>query len=639
MESTLRVSDREDNYEIQVFHHMRNNYETLVERFRENLIVARKTILHQLIQGIIREEILPFDSREGTELTYITFRLSKEQIDINVRNTYTLGQIDIVGDVLHRDADGNETVLSNADQFLSILVHNEPKLISDNFEQFCEEISNSSLNYGLALTAAEKRMKTVQEEAEQLDARDSFSYVEKKRGDATFSPLTFFEQWVVQGHTIHPCSRTRLGLSPMDVSRYAPEWGGQPDVIPVLVHKSYCRSTHKKKSATRILLEEYPELQEDLERVASEKGIEHREYELIPVHPWQFEHTISKHYRRLIERNMIIPLSERIKTMALISFRSLAPFENRSKHHIKTAINVQMTSAVRTVSAASTYNGPLISSVLKEIGARDPFISNSLSFMGEDAGIHFEPDSDGDDRHFLQKNLASIIRENPEATLTKDEVAIPAAAFIADSPVSQKLILQELVERYKEKMNHPSLQVAAEAFIKRYCEVLLPGIMSLIVKYGVSLEAHLQNTVCVFKDGVPERVIFRDNGGIRILTERLETFVALGALDNSTNLLTTKPEELHDIFFHAIIHNHIGEMNVALSRRLDLDEQSLWNPVRKVVRDVYESLKSDTEHDYELLKATRSRMKALVKMRLTNKYTENMYVDVVNPLHNEVFEK
>ncbi|MCA0988546.1 IucA/IucC family protein [Guptibacillus algicola] len=645
MKSTLSENDIENNYEIQVFQHMKNNYESLIGKFSENLAVARKTILHQLIQGILREMILPIDWSKDLESNGITacIHLSKkEQVYVNVNKQYTLGQIDIDGDILHRDKNGQNHIIKNADHLLSILTNSGAEIVSDNLEQFCDEITNSALNYGLALTAAEQRKHFVQEEADQMKTKDSFSYADRKKVDSIFSPLTFFEQWVIQGHTIHPCSRTRLGLSPMDVSLYAPEWGGQPDVIPVAIHKKYCRLTNMGSSATQILMEEYPELVDDLHSIAGEKGVEPTDYELIPVHPWQFEHTITKHYKDLIEDDVIFPLNSKIKTAALVSFRSLAPVD-RTKHHIKTAINVQMTSAVRTVSAASTHNGPVISSVLKTIEARDPFISKTLRFMGEDAGIHFEPsNAKGDERHFLQKNLAAIIRENPESALGKDEIAIPAAALIAESPVSGKLILEELVENYKEKMKIESVQVAAEGFMKRYNEVLLPGIMSLIVKYGISLEAHLQNSVVVIKHGLPERVILRDNGGIRIITERLTKFVELDDLDNSTNLLTTKPEELHDIFFHAIIHNHLGEMNIALSRRLELDEGRLWNPVREVVRNVYEDLRKDSnvlEHDQALLKTKLSSMKALVKMRLTDKYTENMYVGIVNPLHNEVFEK
>ncbi|WP_377890818.1 IucA/IucC family protein [Alkalihalobacillus sp. R86527] len=645
MEPALKENDRENNYEIQVFQHIKNNYESLIGTYSENLVVARKTILHQLIQGILRENILPYEWSEDSESSVKTacIHLSKEeQIYINVRKYYTLGQIDIEGDILYRNRNGNDQVIANGDELFNILINSGAQIVSDNLNQFSEEITNSTLNYGLALTAAEQRMLSVQEDAARLKTEDAFSYVGRKRLDSTFSPLTFFEQWVIQGHTIHPCSRTRLGLSPMDVTRYAPEWGGLPNVIPVAVHKKYCRSTIRKRSATQILMEEYPELVSEWNTIASEKGIERKDYELIPVHPWQFKHTISEHYQDLIEADFIIPLTSTIKTAALVSFRSLAPMD-QMKHHIKTAINVQMTSAVRTVSAASTHNGPLISSVLKNIEARDSFISKTLRFMGEDAGIHFEPgDVNAEERHFLQKNFAAILRENPEAALGKDEIAIPAAALIADSPVSQKLILEELVQNYKEKMEIESIQVAAEEFMKRYSEVLLPGIMSLITKYGISLEAHLQNSVCVFKNGLPERVILRDNGGIRIITERLTKFVELEELDNSTNLLTTKPEELHDIFFHALIHNHLGEMNVALSRRLELDEGRLWNPVREVVENVYDHLQKDPEvsvDDQVLLKTKQSSMKALVKMRLTDKYTENMYVDIVNPLHNEVFEK
>ncbi len=636
-----------DNYDRAIEQHLHKEYPHLVERYRESIKTAEKMVLRQLIQAILREKII---ESSWTEHAAVIRLSEEEQIEVPIEKKYTLGQIDIVGNITYTDRKGNKSKLTSPDQLLRLMIVNGNTLTFDNMEQFCKEITNSTYNFALALTIAEHRKQQDNTDAQILEATDSFDYVLKKaEEDPHFSPLNFFEQWVIQGHTIHPCSRTRLGLSPEDITKYAPEWEGRPNVIPVAVHKEFCRLTHIEKSVTQILLEEYPEVEQAFDNVLTKKQLNKEDYELIPVHPWQLENTVHGYYQEEIQNDVILTLDQvSIETAALVSFRSLAPLKSKLNHHIKTAMNVQMTSAVRTVSAASTYNGPKITSVLQKIRTEDPLIANTLSFMREDAGIHFEPKTpiDAEERHFLQKNVASILRENPEKTLSEGEVALPAAALIAESPVSGQLVMEELIRQHAKREDLP-LSEAAVDYMEQYVNVLLPGVIALMTKYGISMEVHMQNCVAVFRKGRPERVIVRDNGGIRIMESRLNNYMALKDLDNSTNLKTSKREELLDIFFHAIIHNHLGEIIVPLARNFEIDEHLLWNPVRKVVKEVFAALKRDASipadnlRDEAYILADKSSMKALVQMRLTDKFTENAYVDVANPLFikNEVFPK
>ncbi|WP_079477624.1 IucA/IucC family protein [Halobacillus salinus] len=549
---------------------------------------AEKTVLHQLVQALIREEVFPCEWRsEDTILLY-----AKETITIQLRRAYLLGHLDIK----------------------SITIENQPVTTIDSLlestglePRFSEEIRNSVHNYALALESASLRR------AHLPEAPDVFDYVYKRqKQEAAFSPLTFLEQWVIQGHTIHPGSRTRMGLTDEDVKTYAPEWKGQPRVIPIAVRDGFF---HKTGASPRDkLFEEYPEI----EHAFYERGIDPEEYELIPVHPWQWKHTIQVHYEEAIKRGDIIALDRvGIDMAALISFRTLAPLHGRKKHHIKTAVNVQMTSAVRTVSPAATKNGPTLSKVLPRVFEEMP---HPITVMKETAGIHYDKGEP-----FLQKNLSAILRENPERTLEVEEVAIPAAVLVADSPFTEQLVMEDL-------MKHQ--QTTAARFIRQYANVLLPGLLTLITKYGISMEAHLQNVVVVFEDAVPKRAVLRDYGGVRVMNNRLQSF-AKTEIDPSTNLLTEDPQELINIFSHALLHNHFGEMIVALSRKLDIDEASLWAPVIDVVRETYEALRKETPHaaeDEQLLHAETLPMKSLVKMRLSDRYTDNMYVQINNPL-------
>ncbi len=652
LKANTKDENRTYDYASEVVPYLQEDYPHFIDPYKNNVKKAEKVVLHQLVQAIIREELMEIEWIDTKEsLSIATIKLNEENalIEIPILKVYILSHIDINGDIVYVNKSGHREVLSNPSQFLSLLTDNGFAKTFDHIDQFHNEITNSTHNYALALTIAEDRKTNVQKEAKQLEVNKTMNYVlEKRRQNPSFSPLIFFEQWVIQGHTIHPCSRTRLGLSPGDVAKYAPEWSGNPKVIPVAVHKKYCQMTAVgNRSTTDIIVEEYPDVSSQLETTMASKKLNLSDYELIPVHPWQYENTIKLHYRDDLDNNWIVPLEEStIETAALVSFRSLAPLGDQTKHHIKTAMNVQMTSAIRTVSAASTRNGPRISSVLKNITDDDTLIKSSLRFMNEEAGVHYEPGSSvsADDRYFLQKNLASIIRENPEATLTNEEIALPAAALINASPVTDQLLIEELIINYALNNKFDSISEAAGDYIEKYANVLFPGVLTLITKYGISMEVHLQNCVCVFRDGLPERMIVRDNGGIRIMNERLSHFVNVGDLDGSTNLMTENSKELLDVFFHALIHNHMGEIIIALARKLQINEAELWKSVRKTVENIYTSLTHDSSiprdnlKDKQLMMARKSSMKALVKMRLRDKFTENAYVDIANPLSltNEV---
>ncbi|MGP4076269.1 IucA/IucC family protein [Halobacillus sp. K22] len=618
---------------------IQNEYPQFRETYPAHAKVAEKIILHQLVQAIIRECIVHYEW--SADLSTIFIPLKKGgTLQVKVSGRYRLGHLDIEGDIRHVDENENNCPVYSPEVCLDLLYGDGQ--LSSNQSAFYQEIKNSVVNYGLALTIAEERALSVKKEARRLQASDVFLYALKKKQESPlFSPLTFFEQWVVQGHTIHPCSRTRLGISLKDMTQYAPEWEGSPCVIPLAVHHQYSRMTSMEgQSVKSILSQEYPHLKKAFNEMCFENQCDPEEYEIIPVHPWQFRHTLPVYYQEALEKKRIIPLEQAgIKTAALISFRSLAPFQNRVNHHIKTAVNVQMTSAVRTVSAASTKNGPTLSKLFRQVFLNDASLARSLSIMSEPSGIHYEPEETvtEEDHHFLQKNIAAILRENPEKTLAEDEIAVPAASLLAESPITGDLMVTELVYRQGKATNAE----AATAFIQEYALALLPGIVTLITKYGVSMEAHLQNCVIVFKNGQPKRVILRDHGGIRIMNERLNRFFSQQPIDPSTNLMTEQREDLLDIFSHAVLHNHLGEIIVALVRQSGVEESALWGAVERVLRQIYASLEKDSLtaeaafEDAATIFSRPSRMKALVQMRLLNQYTENSFVDMANPFSPE----
>lgn len=596
---------------------------------------AQQKVLHQLVQAVFREGLADYHLvNDGESLLAVLPCSPTGKIIIPIANTYLLKHVEIQGAILSQTETGI-TKITHPMDFLERLNLNE------DTNQFEGEIENSVLNYALAFEGEERR------KAGLSWKDDTFSFLEEKKKDnPMFSPLVFGEQWVIDGHTMHPCSKTRMGLSEEEVMQYSPEWGSVAKLIPLAIHKENAfMASMDESSMTSILLEEHRHVKEVFMEELPDSG---RDYELIPVHPWQFEHTIKRCFKKEIEDKVIVPLIKaEIDASALLSFRSLAPASGMGLHHIKTAVDIQMTSAKRIVSPASIKNGPVISRVLKQVQTEDPIVGKAYEFLAEKAGGHFLPQR-RENRSFLMKNLSAFIRENPEKNLGQEEIAVPSAFLISRSPFSDKMVLHELVERYS-RVNDLDIKTGASLYIQSYAVLLLPGLLQLMTKYGISLEAHLQNTVAVFKQGVPVRFLFRDNGGIRIMEDRFCQHFPDARIDNSTNLLTNDNEDLTNMFSHALLHNHLGEMIHLLSKELDMDETFLWEPVRRLFRSTFTMLKKqktfeESVMDIEkILTGPYAPLKALVRMRLDDRFTENVYVSVPNPLadgkESESFDK
>ena len=610
--------------EIEVIRELEGEYPAISDSFKRNLPKSKKRVLHQLIQAILRENfVLVSWTKEGNKQQATLLVPSGGKLTVSIKKRYMLGHMEIGEDILY-DEEGNTRKIDHPADFAQLL-----KLPQEE-NGFTAELENSVVNYALSLTGAELRKEKL------FWPGDTFSFLlAEMKKNTCFSPLVFGEQWVIDGHTLHPCTKTKLGLTAEEVVKFSPEWQANVNLIPVAIHRKFAfMNSIGEETMTDILLQEYPDLAAAFKEELPNSG---RDYEVIPVHPWQLKHTIKPYLEEEIAQTLILPLETvHIPASALLSFRSLAPNGSKALHHIKTAVNVQMTSAKRTVSPASIKNGPAISAILNKIETTDPLVGDSYQFLPESAGGHYLPLQNDKDL-FLKKNLSALLRENPEKNLSESEIALPAAFLISRSPFTGKLILLELVENYSQ-INKINMNKAAVQYIHAYAKLLLPGLITLISKYGISLEAHLQNTVPVFHNGMPVRFLFRDNGGIRIKEERFNLLGWDYAIDNDTNLLTDDEQDLFNMFSHALLHNHLGEMIFFLSKELQTDEEILWKPVRDIIHSTISILKNQGFCQQAVLSleeklfAPLAPLKALVKMRLANQFTENAYTLMPNPL-------
>jgi siderophore synthetase component len=150
-----------------------------------------------------------------------------------------------------------------------------------------------------------------------------------------------------------------------------------------------------------------------------------------------------------------------------MSLRTVAPLATAAPH-VKTAVDVQMTSAVRTVSPAAVHNGPRLSALLRELTADLP-----LDVLAETAAGAVLVDGQP------QRHLAYLRRAAPR--WAHGETVVPLAV-LRSSPL---LLGRRRPVRFGTTRH------------------LLFAPLLAVLDRGVALEAHGQNTLLVLRGGRP----------------------------------------------------------------------------------------------------------------------------------------
>ncbi|MEV6302106.1 IucA/IucC family siderophore biosynthesis protein [Actinoplanes sp. NPDC051861] len=357
------------------------------------------------------------------------------------------------------------------------------------------------------------------------------------------------EQMLVDGHPLHPCCRTRSQMTVEDVLAYAPEHR------PVIRLRRIAVPAHRWHGTGAPVLY---------------------------AHPWQAR-------RILAEYPWLTDIGPTGPVRPLMSLRTVAPVGGGP--HVKTAVDIQMTSAVRTVSPAAVHNGPRLSALLTKLTADLP-----LDVLTETAAGAVITE-DGPDRR-----LAHLIREAPR--LSDGESAVPLGVLAA-SP----LLIGELGDPY--------------AFMAKLGTVLFAP-LARVLHRGVALEAHGQNTLIVLLRGQPVRVLYRDLGGVRVHAGRLEK-AGLDMPDLHGDLPTGDEDELRAKLAAAALGTVAHQLITALSEHHQAEPQRLWDLVAA-------ALEQTATRDVPHLLGEPLPVKATTAMRLAADPLADIWTHLPNPM-------
>ncbi|APH04895.1 IucA/IucC family protein [Bacillus weihaiensis] len=593
------------------------NNPTLVSYYEKQLTKGRKGILFKLASSMLRENLLNLyssstSSKKGIpdaviqqlpvlegHSSYFFYLIDKGYLVFVVEKEYGFRRIQLKNDI-YFIKNGECRSIETASELLEIFKSKLPPAILT----LQEELNNGSANYTMSLAFYEKWKEEHQHEAE-----STIHYAElQKLRDPDFHSSLFFEQLATEGHHLHPGAKTKIGLQASDVFRFSPEFMQSQNIRFVAVKREQMLAAESENGE---IARFYPGYVNQAKAHLERKGYNFEDFILLPVHDWQYHHVLPKIYTSELVDETIILLEEMLmEGSASSSFRTIWPNGELS---FKLAVNSQMTSTVRSISTQTTMNSIHVTKVFKEIFEKETELKGFLP-INEVAGYSFQSEND-----LKSRNLSVVIRESIEQKLEKEELAIVASSLYHISPFSGKTVLHELLDEYC-KEQALSKAKGTRAFLQDYLSLTLSGFLTLLVKYGIALEGHMQNSVPVFKNGKPVRFFFRDWGGMRIYLPRLEKQGLTLSLYPHSVSVTDDETELRNKAYYTIFQNHLSEIVIGLSEYGELDEKELWKIVKTECDKQFQLLENQgfvwAKDDASYLYRNEVEHKSLTKMRL-----------------------
>jgi siderophore synthetase component len=396
-----------------------------------------------------------------------------------------------------------------------------------------------------------------------------------------------YERLATEGHNLHPCARTRLGWTVADVLAHDLE-AGRTLVGFVGVRRD------------RLVGDDLGVGSGTASHVAQ------------PVHEWQLGH-LRRTRADLFAAGVLTDLP--LAPLPATPTAALRTLHVPGHGYLKLSLDIQVTSTRRTISVASSRNGPVLSALLTDLLADEPVL-----LLAESGGAACAD---------APRDVTAIVRTGLAGALRPGETAVPATALTVTPPGDAASVVVGLLRRAR---------TGALPFVTAYARVLLPPLLRLATRHGIGLEAHLQNCLPVFRGGHPVRTVLRDVAGLRVHLPRLAARGHRLDLWPGSVVGTGDVTVMRAKLGYTALQAHLGELIRHLTVAAGLDEDAAWRAVRDVVDEVYDDLRrdpsvdpADAAADHAFWTAPRMPHKALVRMRLAG--AGDLYVDVPNPLH------
>ncbi len=429
--------------------------------------------------------------------------------------------------------------------------------------------------------------------------RHTARYLQRVRPPRPSDPLALTrhaEQSLRFGHPLHPTPKSAEGFSAADLAAYAPELGASFAlhyfaVAPELVVDD------RVGAAPWVPPEAHQQAQELL-------GSDLGGRVLLPAHPWQAAYLLRRPAAGLL--------------LARGALRHLGPLGRP----------VYPTSSVRTVcdpTFATSWKLPLHVRITNFVRNNPPeharraldasrVITKLRTGWGYDGfEVLVETGYRTIDDAELAADVTVLYRENPFATRRE---APQVLAGLLDGGAAG--------EEEPELIRYVRQAGPVTEWLRRYLDISLLPLLALFVEHGVSVEAHVQNSLLHLQDGWPARFFVRDMEGTSMSRQR---GVAAADLLPADSPVLYDDTEAWSRWKYYIVTNQLGHLVHVLGRHTQVEESLLWQVVRRSVQQAEPSC-----YTRDLLESPALPAKANLISRLTGRGERPRYVNIPNPL-------
>lgn len=271
------------------------------------------------------------------------------------------------------------------------------------------------------------------------------------------------------------------------------------------------------------------------------------------------------------------------------------------------------------------HNAPIYADIIQRIINNESELKSVFQITKDIASIRLK-------NYLMAKHICAIFRESVNSI---EENTYPANFLYEYSLLKGERVLVTFFRRCFKNDTDKIYN-----FFLSYIKVILRAPIILLIKYGIAIEPHLQNSFIAFDNNfLPKKLILRDIDGININMNILSTEINL---KNYNFHPLTKFSLKNDKFsatkvWHSLIYNHLAELIKILVEAYNFDEKILWTDSRRCIDQVVDSLKGKVDHirirtfnNYFL--SSNVNTKAMLKMKVLNTEFFHM-VQIHNPLN------
>lgn len=631
--------------EQEAFTFLQYNNEDWANVFQQNLLAGRDKVTQRLVTSMQRENLVKagdrsriIDSTQVAELNIaqpytleIDFPTAQKVLYAPITGQHAFNRIDVAGPFYLVCKDNHDAYrVQHPNEILDCILVEQPELDNEASDQFRDDLINSATNMIFALSYQHF---TMQQEREPL-----FNIIEQSDDSYLRS-----EQAVIEGHPLHPGAKLRKGMDARQTYQFSSEFAQPIELKVILIHQSMSRTQAVHHDYNQIVQDCFPELYEQLADSYADLSLD--EYHVMLIHPWQFDEVLNRDYQEEIANHLMITTPYHVSYYAGLSFRTLAPKYPDMTPHIKLSTNVHITGEIRTLSEQTTHNGPLMTQILNDILNKDAMFNQyAATTIDELAGIHFYNSNDqGEHQTLRSEQLGTLFRRNFYEITPQEVISMIPSSLVCAYPFNDETPVVSLIKRFAEQQQSSSFEAAAKVWMQTYSNALLGLVVPLFTKYGIALEAHLQNAIANFNaDGSLYKIYIRDFEGLRIDEAQLNTMgYVTDHFHEKSRILTDSQTSVFNKAFYSTVQNHLSELilTIAKASHSTTLENEIWQDVRHNLDTIFENIK---DVDVERLTTIKETMfapeidyKCVTTMRLEDEAHHYTYIKVDNPLHKD----